>query len=280
MKPVLAALAAAVALQAAPARAQFEGRLEYVVKRWPGAQPMSGTITTWISAAGARTDTAVTAKDASGPHALRLTTVWKASEPRRTYLVSDAQKAYAVSDASADEAHAGPTWKVERTGSATVAGHACDRAKATASSGNQAELCVARDLGKLPLSALQAQRGTGSLLAALDQAGLSGVPVSWAMMGRDGAEQMRMELGSARKEKVPASRLDVPAGYRQTSPMEIWSAQMTPEQRQQTAEAMKRLQEQLKNMPPEQRKQLEEMMKGMNGGAPAPAAPPAPAGGR
>jgi hypothetical protein len=263
MKTALALLAATAVLAAAPARAQFEGRLDYAIKRWPGAASGGGTTTVWIGPAGARSETSVKVSPKDGaPLDLHLVTLWRKAEPNRSYLVNDARKVYGVMDADAarDEGPgAEKDWKVERLGKGSVAGYACDRARVTSGSGTPSELCVTTALGRIPLTAFQAQRSSGGFPAALQKAGLEGVPVRWASSGKEGKEeQFVMELVSARKEKVPASRFQVPAGYQQTSAMGVM---LSPEQAKQASEAMKQVEQQMKNMSPEQRKQMEQMMK-------------------
>jgi len=67
---------------------------------------------------------------------------------------------------------------------------------------------------------------------------------------------MTMELVRAQRQKVPASMLEIPAGYAKTS-----VPQASPEMQRKLEEAMK-------DLPPEQRKQLEEMMRRGGGDQP------------
>jgi hypothetical protein len=87
---------------------------------------------------------------------------------------------------------------------------------------------------------------------------LTGLPVRWQTIDVNGKVESTFELASATREKVPAEKLAVPAGYQQGSPFDTVA---TPEQQRQLEERMGRIQEQLEQLPPEQRRRVEQMMR-------------------
>ena len=276
MKGLLAALVALVAFALpAAARAQFEGRLEYTMSAMPGAKPAAagsqagggGTVTAWIGSGGMRSESHVKMTiPGHGEHEMNTISIFRKAEPDRTYFVNEERKTYTVIEAS-KEGDADDTWKVEKVGSATVAGYPCERARFTREGSGHMELCVTQKLGTLPLAALQGQRTDRGLPGALVRAGLNGVPVRWSSVGKDSKEEFVMELVSAHKEKVPASKFEIPSGYTKAEGLGGMT-NMTPEQSKQMDEAMKQMQEQMKKMTPEQRKQMEDMMKQYGGKPP------------
>ena len=276
MKGLLAALVAVVA-SALPtaARAQFEGRLEYTMSAMPGAQKAGGpkaggggTVTAWIGPGGMRSESHVKMTiPGQGEHEMNTISIYRKADPGRTYFVNEARKTYSVIEASKDEGQEEETWKVEKLGSATVAGFPCERARLTREGSGHMELCVTQKLGTFPLAAFQGQRTDRGLPGALLKAGLNGIPVRWSATGKDSKEEFVMELVSAHKEKVPASRFEIPAGYTKAEGLG-GMMNMTPEQSKQMDQAMKQMQEQMKNMTPEQRKQMEDMMKQYGGKPP------------
>jgi hypothetical protein len=265
-RPFLAALASAVALAASPAAAQFEGRLDYVMKvageKDASGKPRvhQGKMTFYVSPAGARSEMSGSMPDGKGgTHPINFVTIWKASEPKRTVMLNVAQKSYSVFESDGDRERSRERPRIERIGSDRVAGYACDKARITEESGDgQVEVCVTKALGKAPRLGRLAQEEDDDIFAELRKAGLDGIPVSWRALEKDGDHGMTMELVAARKQAVPASMFSVPAGYKETGMMGVFAS---PEQQQQLDAAMKQMEEQMKNMPPEQRKQMEEMMK-------------------
>lgn len=279
MKALLTALIAIVAFALpAAARAQFEGRLEYTMHMTaagkPGGKPGGaspsggGNATAWIGSAGMRSESHIKmAIPGQGEHEMNNIAIFRKAEPDRTYFLNEERKTYSVIEASKDEREDDEDWKVEKLGSATVAGFPCERARLTREGSGHMEICVTQKLGKFPVNLLQGQRTDRGLPAALVKAGLNGIPVRWSAGGKDSKEDFVMELVSAHKEKVPASRFEIPAGYTKSEGLG-GMVNMTPEQSRQMDEAMKQMKEQMKNMTPEQRKQMEDMMKQYGGKPP------------
>lgn len=253
---VLVAIAALAAGSAAPARAQFQGRLEYELRHTAGGgrEAGKGTAVVWISPAGARTELSLPPQQ-SGARGGRLVTLWRREAPARVYFVNDERKVFSSMDLSAEEDGERPAYEVTRLGPGEVAGRRCERARISRGSGAGEEVCVTSALGKLPMT-LVADRGSLSLWSELRKAGLDGVPVSWKG-GAEGEEGFAMTLTSVRKGPVPRSRLEVPAGYAETS---MVGALAPPERAKELEEGASRLRDELEKLSPEQRKQLEKLL--------------------
>lgn len=261
-RPLLAALCAAAALASPPALAQFEGRLDYTLSGFPDGKGGKGstTATTWISAAGARSESAMPMPDGKGAtRPTRIVTLMRSAEPKKTWIVNDERKTYAVISADDVPAAAAARYEVKKLGSDRVSGRACEKARITSKDmPGSHEVCVSKDLGKLSLMTRMGGSGREDLPAALKAAGLDGVPVRWRSLDEQGQPSFSMELTSARAQKVPASMLAVPAGYQETNLGAVFAS---PEQARQLEEGMKQMEQQMKDMSPEQRKQMEDMMK-------------------
>ncbi len=245
-------------LAAAPALAQFEGVLE---SRLTG-QNMKGTSKSWVAKAGARIEMQMqaSAEGAAGA-GMKMVILHKTAEPDVSYWVNESAKSYAVIDhrqteESAKGARDEETYTVKKLGKDTVAGFSCQKGLVTSSKGRQMELCVSSDVlgGSTWFRSMQSRSKPGeggNLLKALKDAGLEGYPVRWVTKDDEGAS-MTWELVSAKRQSVPASTFEVPAGYRKSD--SLMGAMLSPEAERQMKEAME-------NMTPEQRKMLEEMMK-------------------
>jgi hypothetical protein len=260
MKTLAVFVVAAAFTIPAAASAQFEGRLEYEMKM-ASADQSGGSAVLWLGPGGARNEITMNVKAKDQPeHQMKMVTLWRKADPGRTYIISDEKKAYSVFEVPKDQGKSEDKWKVEKLGSATVAGYSCERVRFTdmRGGGGSMELCVTQKLGKFPLFAFRSQRMDTSLPAALAKAGLDGIPVRWTSRAKDDREEFAMVLTAAHPERVPSSRFEIPAGYQQTG---TGVMVLSPEQAKQMEEARKKLQEQMKNMSPEQRKQMEEMMK-------------------
>jgi hypothetical protein len=87
--------------------------------------------------------------------------------------------------------------------------------------------------------------------AALEKAGLDGLPIRWASNeGRDG--EFVLELVKVKHESVPASTFEVPAGY---TSRDSGSARSASDRRARMENAMK-------SLTPEQRKRIEQLLQG------------------
>ena len=262
------AAALALLLPALPAPAQFEGVAHVEMASGEGELGVTGkgqmfmTSAAWRVEMDLNTPTGASPAKRGGPatrQATRLVVFGKASEPRKTWMLNDRKKVYAViEDVDRGEAPA-PDWKVARAGQDKVAGIACTSVKAQREGDEEVhEACLAKDFvsGDWLKSVNESQE---LWLTAVQKAGFTGFPVRQVSRTRDGKVTNRFEIVKLERRKVPASMFEVPAGYRKGEPLDVMP--MSAEQQQQMQEAQRQAAEHMKNMSPEQKKMMEEMMK-------------------
>lgn len=225
MTALLAVLALASA--ATPAGA-FEGRAVYVLRGVSAAQ--RGTATSWIGRQGVRTELELRMSGAGREGAFRTTAIARAAEPRRIYFVDDVNRTFCPVDAPRAAAV-----KVERLGQDHVAGHPCTVARVTGGRGGAVLVCVATDLRPIPSFAAPGGSAPDPALAAgLRGAGLDGLPLRWAALDEAGRPVVQLTAVEVRREPVPAERVAIPAGYRETTAAGVFAP---PEDRGAAAEA-------------------------------------------
>ena len=261
--------AAALALIASAASAQFEGEATFKIttRREKGA-PLEGTARMFSSKTGFRMEweMATGASRRGGPQQIKMVMLAKLPNPEKVYLVNDANRTYSVWDTkkAREDAKTTPkeTYTVEKLGMDRVAGYACQNVRVTSSKGSVFDLCVTKEFGASSdwLAAMNRNDSdAGSWLKSLRDAGIEGSPVRWSVRTKGSAEPtMVMELVRADKKALSAALFEVPAGYKETG-MAVGG--LTPEQEKAMADARAQMREALKDMTPEQRKQYEEMMK-------------------
>lgn len=266
MRVHIAAAALAALLAAPAARAEFEGVLE---GRMTG--PMSGSFRAEVGKGGVRSVVELEMA-APGPvraapgmaQRMRHLSLQRRAEPEKVYIIDEGRKSYTVIDTSrAREEMKGAaeeSYTVRKAGKDKVAGFSCQKAVVTGSESGEMEMCLTDEIAPEGARAMLEQgHGAGGLIAALRKAGVEGYPVRWSRKdGRGGT--VTMELTSARRQSIPASTFELPAGFKeQKGPGAMPGMGGNPA-------AQKQMEEALKNMSPEQRKQLEQMMKGQKGG--------------
>ncbi len=261
--------AAALVLTASAAFAQFEGEATFKVttRREKGA-PLEGTAHVFSSRTGFRMewDMATGASGRKGPAQIKMVMLARLPNPDKIYMVNDANRTYSVWDTkkAREQAKTAPkeTYTVEKLGTDRVAGYTCQNVRVTSSKGSVFDVCVSRELGASSdwLEAMNRDNpDAGSWLKSLRESGIEGSPVRWSVRSKGSAEPtMVMELVRADKKALSAALFEVPAGYKETG---LAMGGLTPEQEKAMADARAQMQEALKDMTPEQRKQYEEMMK-------------------
>lgn len=269
--------AAALLLATAAPGAGFEGVIDTKITSSSSAKgdlSPSGTGRMWLSSSGARVEitmdlSAAYAKSAKrDPDTARqmpkggkttMTILWKASTPTKTYMVNDASRSYSVLDMSEKRAaqKLEKEYAVKRLGRDTVGGFACTNYAISSPDGVNIDLCVAPEL-KTSGGWWQTMRGReksqSGMAEAMRKVGEEGFPVRQVVKDKAGKTTMVTEVVAAKRQSVPTSTFDVPAGYRE-SRLGAAGVMMSPEQR-------KAMEEQMKRMTPEQRRQMEQMMKG------------------
>jgi len=230
------------AIAGAASAGDFEGRAEYRITNPRGQQ---GTALALVGPGGARFHVEFSMGQAGMP-TIKATTLVRAAERGRVYAIDDTARSYVVLEADSSRDR---DWKVTKLGKSKVAGYTCERARIESENSRPAEVCIAAALGRIAFWASSTGgKESEGILAALERAGLYGLPVRWA--SNEGEGEFVLELVKASRESVPASTFDVPAGYTKR------------EGSRSSAGAHARMQEMMKNMTPEQRKRLEQMMQG------------------
>ena len=269
-----AAVALAVLVRAAPAPADFEGVADVKMTAKEGSHAASGTGRLYLSPAAWRMDMQMSVPDAPGAGAgkapatqdYRMVMFGKLASPRKTWMLNERTKTYAIVEDDADDARdeGEGEWKVVRLGPDRVAGLACTNVKAQREGDEEVwEACLAKDfVSGAWLKGVRAEKEWWA--APAKRAGVMGVPVRMIARSKDGAEKHRFEIVKVERKKVAASLFEVPAGYKQGSMMDVVA--QTPEQQRQMQEAQRQAEEAMKNMSPEQKKMMEEMMKKLGGG--------------
>jgi hypothetical protein len=256
MRAAAAVLAIALLpLPAAAAAPEFEGVLE---SKLSGAT--TGTMRTWISKQGIRSETDVAVPEenqATFGKRMKMVILVRTKEPDVTYVLDENRKTYSA--VKSDPSDAGDeTFTAKRLGKDKVAGYACEKVLMK-SADEESEVCVAPDLaaGDAWMKIFETRGETGGgFEKALRDVGVRGMPIRWSTKGASPEEAFTMELVSAKRQSVPASTFAIPAGYRE-------SDMMMPMTSPETAKGME---EALKGLSPEERKKVEEMMKGAGGG--------------
>jgi Spy/CpxP family protein refolding chaperone len=263
MKKTALAMLAAAALAATPAAAQFEGELTMKFTTREGI----GTGRAYVSRVGARSELDI--KSAHMP--LKMTTLMKFSNPDVMIMINDQTKTYTEMDVKKTREQAAKmrgdkakeAWVVKRVGRETVNGFSCENALVTRGDDAKSEQdwCLSKDVAGLSYESMRGLMRRGSpgeegILKALHDAGVDGFVVK--MVTREKGNPVpvsTMELTKVDRKSVPASLFEVPAGYtKQEGMMGAASVMAGPEAQDQMKKAME-------NLTPEQRKQIEEMMK-------------------
>lgn len=271
-----AVVAACLLAPAFAALAQFEGTADVKMSAREHGHQMDGTGKLYLSSVGWRMEMESKIPDlthppgagkAAPPRVHRMVVLGKMATPGKSYMLNDKTKTYAVMDEDdekdANEPDDEKPWKVTKLGQDKVAGLSCTNVKATRESEEETyEACLAKDF--ISDAWLKAQSKDRDWWSDAARAGVTGYPVRMIARGPDGKEKHRMEIVKIERKKVPASMFEVPAGYKEASPMEMMA--QDPEMQRQMQEAQRQMQEQMKNMSPEQRKMMEDMMKQHGGG--------------
>lgn len=274
-----AALAASAATAATAASGQFEGEATFkIVSRRESGGTIDGTARMFSSKTGFRMEwemqTGSTRKGA--PAQVKMVMLAKLPSPDKVYLINDANRTYSVWDTKSarQERKDDPkeTYTVEKLGTDRVAGYPCQSVRVTSSKGSAFDVCVTKEFGGSSdwLAAMNRHDpNASSWLKALKDGGIEGSPIRWSIRRKGSPEPtMVMELVRADKKSLPAALFEVPAGYQETG---LALGGLTPEQEKALGDRRTNREKSLEKMTPEQRKQYDEMMKRY---APTPAPQP------
>jgi len=241
--------------------AQFEG----IIKMRMKSSDADGTLKMSISPAGAKNEMDINMKRNSMN--MRMTMLVKFSQPDVVYRINDAARSYSemnVKDSKGKKGSPGGKVTVKKLGSETVAGYLCQHVLVTGGADGETEFWTTREILDFASFAKIMGPETGgedALRKALQGAGADGFVVKSVHRADNGEIADTVELVAVEKKTLPASLFEIPSGYKkEDGPMGMNgpAGAMPPE-------AMKAMQEQMKNMPPEQREMMKRMME-QNGG--------------
>lgn len=258
MKRVVWSVLAGAVLAAAPAFAQFEGQIDMKITAQGG---VTGTGKVFVSKVGSRTE-----MDMEAAHMpIHMTTLMRFSTPDVMYLINDKAKTYSEVDTKKAREQAAKmagdknkeAYSVKVLGSEKLLGYSTKHV-VLSRPGDKSEMeaWTTKDILGLSYESMRGlvRRGAqdeGSMMKALKDAGAEGFFVKMITREKGKTEPLTtMELTKAEKKSLPASMFEVPAGYAKQEGMMGAAGVMSPEAA-----------EQMKNLTPEQRKQMEEMMK-------------------
>lgn len=245
------AILAVALLASSSAFADFEGVLFMKMS----SEHMDGTMRVFLSPKGVRNEMDMRAAQRPMHFATlvlfeRPDVAYQISDERRTVTEVDLKKANEMAEKSGDA-----LYTVKTLGDETILGYWCRHVMITGKKSGEIEMWTTREI--LNYSAFAKTQGAdgqmnAAFMKSLKDAGADGFPVKSIYRSQRG--QFMMELVSAEKKSLPASLFQVPAGYTKTGG--YGAGNLPPE-------ALKAMQERMKNMSPEQREMLE---KAMNGG--------------
>jgi Domain of unknown function (DUF4412) len=263
MKRVVLSVLAGAVLAASPAFAQFEGEIDMKIT---GQGGMTGTGKVFVSKVGSRTEMDMEA--ARMP--VHMTTLMKFATPDVMYLINDKARTYSEVDTKKVREQAAKmagskdkeAYSVRVLGSERVLGYSTKHVLLSRPSDkSEMEVWTTKDMLGLSYESMRGlmRRGAGdddgSMMKALRDAGAEGFFVKMVTREKGKTEPLTtMELTKAEKKSLPVSLFEIPPGYTKQEGMVGAAGVMSPE----AAEQMKKAME---NLTPEQRKQMEEMMK-------------------
>jgi hypothetical protein len=262
MKKTVLAILAGAALAASPAVAQFEGEITMKMTMREG----TGTGRAYISPAGARSELDIQTTQMP----FKMTTLLKASTPDVMYMINDQQKSYAEVDLKKVQEQTAKyrekskeTWSVKKLGKETVNGYSSEHVLITRSEDTKGEqeLWTSKDISGLSYESMRGlmrnrNQNDEGMMKALKDAGVDGFVVK--MITREKGNPVplaTMEITKVERKSLKAAYFEIPAGYtKQEGMMGAASVMAPPGANDQMRKAME-------SLTPEQRKQMEEMMK-------------------
>jgi hypothetical protein len=265
MKRVLLNVLAGAALAAAPALAQFEGEIDMKIT----STGMSGVGKMYVSKVGYRT--VMDLQAAKTP--MKMTSLMKFANPDVMYMINDQTRTYTemnlkeLGESTAKMRSEREPYTVKVLGTERVLGYSTKHVLLSRP-GDHAdmEIWTTKDILGLNYEAMRGlmrrdpSRDEGTFMKALRDNGADGFFVKMVTREKGKPEPTSvMELTKVEKKSVPASLFEIPAGYKKQEGMLGAAGVMaSPEQQEQMRKAME-------GLTPEQRKQLEEMMKKRQG---------------
>jgi hypothetical protein len=239
--------------------AQFEGQID--MKFTTANKDGSGEFKTFLSKAGTLGEMKIQAK--GSPIDMKI--LFKTASPDMMYMINDAKKAYTEIDMKKNNERSDKMkdekYTVKKLPNEKIMGYDCKHVVLTDEKGSEMEFWTNKDVADYQAFAkLMSNQNprTSSFEKALKESGAEGLPLKMIARGKDGKDNMTMEVTKVEKKSLPASTFEIPTGYAKQDAMSA-AMDLIP------ADQQKKIQEQMKNMTPEQRKMLEDMMKQNSG---------------
>lgn len=218
--------------------ADFKGYLDIKMS----AQNVETTSRQYIADGNLRSESKV---NIPGMGEKKITTIMKASNPDLVISIDEENKTYSeinlkdlpmMQDEDEEEGEEAEV-KVEKLGWEKVLGYNCDHVRVT-SEDQTTELWVTKDvLGFDTFSEMtrQDEKQNKGLMKSLQASGLNGFPLKM----KEASTGMTWEVTKIEKQNVPASKFEVPAGYKKQSMPGMGS--MSQEQRDQMQKMMEKM---------------------------------------
>jgi len=222
--------------------ADFKGYLDIKMS----AQNVETTSRQYIANGNLRSESKV---NIPGMGEKKVTTIMKASNPDLVISIDEQNKTYSEinlkdlpmmqfeeDDEGEDEGEEAEV-KVEKLGRGKVLGYNCDHVRII-SEDQTTELWVTKDvLGFETFSEMtrQDEKQNEGLMKSLQVSGLNGFPLKM----KEASTGMTWEVTKIKKQNVPASKFEVPAGYKKQSMPGMGS--MSQEQRDQMQKMMEKM---------------------------------------
>lgn len=254
------ALAVALCLVAVPALA-FEGVIETKMTMTRGKSDgapegtpssFSGTGTITIKGLNSRMEHQMNLPGMNGG---KTVVIYRADQ-KTTYILNTASKTYSKHPAEQnDDDSESAKWTVKKLGQDTVAGRKTEHVQVQrAGGGDNLEVWIDKNLisaGDLEKAFNAGGRGQSGWWGALRKEGVAGVPLKVVSHNAKGEPGVTWEATSVKAQSVPSSAFDVPAGFTESKGYGGMSSGNAQQQREQM----------MQKLTPEQRQQVEEMMK-------------------
>ncbi len=256
------ALAVALCLAAAPALA-FEGVIETKMTMNRGQMDgapegtpssFSGTGTITVKGLNSRMEQQMNVPGMSGG---KHVTIYRADE-KTTYILNPASKTYTKHAAEkSDDDSESTKWTVKKLGKDKVAGRNVEHVQVQRAGGGETlEVWIDKNLiseGDLEKAFNAGGRGQSGWWGALRKEGVAGVPLKVISHNAKGEPGVTFEATAVKPQSVPDSAFAVPAGYTESKGYGGMGGA--------AGDAQQRRDQMMQQLTPEQRKQVEEMMK-------------------
>ncbi len=231
--------------------------MEFFLKGQSAGQSVNGSIRSWAEQSGHSRTHIETRLGSDGITLMKMTTIVRADQPGKIYLINEAEKSYSLMDKGNSLNRADTSYRIEILGREKVSGYNCLHIRVFTGDRPERELWTTKEI-KAPAALLSTgvtnqYFSNTFLLNALKAEGAEGFPVRIQL--KEEGSATTIELQSLKEKTFSEQDFTVPADYTmQANPLEQLLkqmnlpsaeeiAKMSPEER---ASWMRRMQEQYK----------------------------------